>query len=72
MTESKKKSNRMFREEFYARNDILDESVGAWKYELIRAVHKYNSYRPHKALHYLTPQQYLASLAEVSAQSNIY
>lgn len=65
------RGNRIFREEFYARNDILAESVGAWKYELKRAVHKYNSYRPHKSLDYITPEQYLANLSEVSSQSNM-
>ncbi|MSO14659.1 hypothetical protein [Rickettsiales endosymbiont of Trichoplax sp. H2] len=39
-------SNRIFREKFYARNDLLTDSVGAFKAELKSAVFKYNSYRP--------------------------
>jgi len=66
------RGNRIFREEFYARNDIMAESLGAWKYELKLALNKYNAYRPHKSLDYLTPAQYLANLNEVSSQSNIY
>lgn len=65
------RGNRIFREEFYARTDILADSIGAWKYELKLALHKYNAYRPHKSLDYLTPSQYLANLDELSSQSNI-
>lgn len=52
------RGNRIFREEFYARNDIKAESIGAFKLELKKAVLKYNSYRPHFSLRGLTPFHY--------------
>lgn len=52
------RGNRIFREEFYSRSDINAESIGAFKYELQKAVHKYNTYRPHFSLHGLTPFEY--------------
>lgn len=53
------RGNRIFREEFYARDDLHAESVGAFKFALKSALVKYNSYRPHKSLDYLTPFEYL-------------
>ncbi len=52
------RGNRIFREEFYARSDIEAESIGAFKYELQKAVHKYNTYRPHFSLKGKTPYEY--------------
>jgi transposase InsO family protein len=52
------RSNRIMREEFYARKDILEDSVGGFKYKLKEFVDRYNSYRPHKELDYLTPLEY--------------
>ena len=51
------RGNRTFREEFYA-NDILAESLGEFKFELKKAVRKYNTYRPHFSLKGLTPLEY--------------
>ena len=52
-------SNRTFREEFYAKNNLLADTVGAFKAELKSAVHKYNSYRPHQSIDFLTPFDYI-------------
>lgn len=52
------RGNRIFREEFYARNDIKAESIGEFRYEVQKAVKKYNEYRPHNSLQGLTPLEY--------------
>jgi len=53
------RGNRIFREEFYARKDLLADSIGSMRYELSQALQKYNHYRPHKNLKNLTPMQYI-------------
>lgn len=55
------RGNRIFREEFYERRDLLADSVGAMQYELNKALTKYNTFRPHRALNGLTPMQYINS-----------
>lgn len=56
------RGNRTFKEEFYAKSDLTADSIQAMGYELHKAVHKYNTYRPHSALDGLTPMQYICSI----------
>ena len=53
------RGNRTFREEFYARRDMLADSHRAINGELQKAVHKYNTYRPHANLNMNTPMGYI-------------
>ena len=53
------RGNRIFREEFYNRNDLLADSIGAMRVELKKALDKYNTYRPHRNLKGLTPMEYI-------------
>ncbi len=55
------RGNRTFREEFYARRDMIADSAGAINVELQKAVLKYNSFRPHANLNLLTPLSYIQS-----------
>ena len=52
-------ANRTFREEFYACRDLIADSIGAMRFELRKAVEKYNAFRPHHALKGKTPMEYL-------------
>lgn len=66
------RGNRTFKEEFYYRNDILADSIGAIRYELKKAVHKYNTYRPHKNLAGSTPMAYIQNtISEAAKESQI-
>jgi len=53
------RANRIFREEFYNLPGLLADSLGALRYELKKALRKYNAYRPHKSLDGLTPMAYI-------------
>jgi transposase InsO family protein len=61
------RSNRTFREEFYAKRNLLADSLGAMRFELAQAVSKYNTYRPHFNLKGLTPLQYTLSIFNQAA-----
>jgi transposase InsO family protein len=62
------RGNRTFREEFYNRPDLLADPVGAIGAELSKALHKYNTYRPHRNLNGMTPMEYIKnSLLEAAA-----
>ena len=43
------RGNRTFREEFYVCRDLIADSIGAMRFELRKAVDKYNTFRPHHA-----------------------
>lgn len=65
------RGNRTFREEFYNRPDLLEDSVRGIQAELHKAVLKYNAYRPHRHLNGLTPMQYIHThLSESNSQSH--
>jgi len=55
------RSNRTFREEFYSQK-IIASSIFDFRIALEKAVNKYNSYRPHKSLDYLTPLEYIQKI----------
>lgn len=61
------RSNRTFREEFYAQPNLLADSIGAMRFCLKKALQKYNEYRPHKSLDYLTPLQYINTPLRLAA-----
>ena len=60
------RGNRIFREEFYARKDIISDSIDAIRYDLKQQVKKYNTYRPHSGLNLLTPMEYINNNLESS------
>lgn len=53
------RGNRTFQEEFYFQPNLLADTIGAMRHELQKAVTKYNTCRPHRALNGLTPIAYL-------------
>lgn len=55
------RGNKTFREEFYNSSRFTSDSIGSVRYDLKQALSKYNSYRPHFALHGLTPLGYIHS-----------
>ena len=65
------RGNRTFREEFYNRSDLLEDSVRGMQAALSKALVKYNTYRPHRNLKGLTPMQYIqTTLSETSILSH--
>jgi len=64
------RGNRTFKEEFYSRNDLLADSIGAIRYELKQAVLKYNTYRLHKNLAGNTPRAYIQKTIEEASQES--
>lgn len=64
------RGNRIFREEFYARKNLLADSLQGLRFELLKSLDKYNSYRPHFNLKGLTPMQYLLPILEAPLLSH--
>ncbi|MEE9272018.1 MAG: integrase core domain-containing protein [Robiginitomaculum sp.] len=64
------RGNRTFKEEFYYRRDLLADSIGAMRFELKKAVEKYNTYRPHHALARLTPMAYIQNTQKADESQN--
>lgn len=65
------RGNRIFREEFYNRSDLLEDSVRGMQAELNKAIVKYNTYRPHRNLKGMTPMEYIkTTLSEASNLSH--
>lgn len=57
------RGNRIFREEFYARDDVgLDDGIDQLRVKLAGAVNKHNTYRPHASLKGLTPFEYTQTI----------
>jgi putative transposase len=53
------RGNRTFREEFYACRDLIADRIIAMRFDLRKAVKKYNTFRPHHALKGKTPMECL-------------
>jgi putative transposase len=61
------RGNHTFREEFYAKRDMTVDSARTINFELQKAVHKYNSYRPNANLNMMTPLSYIQSTYQEAA-----
>jgi len=48
----------------------LADSIGAMRFELGKAVEKYNTYRPHHALAGLTPMAYIKNTQKADESQN--
>lgn len=60
------RGNRTFREEFYAKPTLLANNIFEMSTELQKAVHKYNTYRPHFSLKGMTPYDYYTSILKAA------
>jgi len=65
------RANRTIREEFYESSKFLPDSIGAVRFELNKAIDKYNLYRPHFSLKGLTPCEYTSILLNRNSQSHM-
>lgn len=66
------RANRTFQDEFYYDPRMQEDTVRGVQAELTKALHKYNLYRPHKALNNLTPMCYIQNcISETLSQSHI-
>jgi transposase InsO family protein len=61
------RSNRTIREEFYNNNNLISYciNIGDFNLELEKYIYKYNNYRPHEELDFLTPRKYYEQLIGV-------
>jgi transposase InsO family protein len=65
------RGNRIFREEFYNRSDILANNIKEMRPELEKALWKYNNYRPHAHLNGATPMEYINANRNFEAVSHL-
>lgn len=61
------RSNRIFREELYAKADFFGDTLAEIRPELTKQVDKYNTFRPHAGLNGLTPMQYIKNILSEAA-----
>lgn len=61
------RSNRIFREEVYAKIDFYADTITEIRVELAKEVEKYNTYRPHQGLNGLTPMEYIENTLSAEA-----
>ena len=64
------RANRTFREEFYDCS-TASPTVAGFKADLLAWEHTYNHIRPHQALDYLTPAEFLATFTAHHQQEDL-